>query len=279
MVSTRNHPKNFPPPALGASPTKSHASMSPTSSPTDDGSANGQLRNRSQNQSAPRPSSSSGSSKYWSHTPTRLTLIWLGVAIPLVIWDTFYILLRPWTMPGGWMHEPIWKPYALYTTVDYVYGWPAFNANDGFPSAQGALNALETAAYVWYVWMVWRYGVDEGRPKARGNGVTAAAKGSKFFLFEKRRIEGLHGAQMVLVLCVASWVTLSKTVLYWLIEYFNGYAHIGHNSLWTLFSLWIVPNGLWLVFPAVIIYSTSKDILRGLCMAAGVPGPSKPALL
>jgi hypothetical protein len=42
-------------------------------------------------------------------------------------------------MPGGKFHSPIWTPYALYGTVDYMYGWPAWNAGIGFTAAQGSL--------------------------------------------------------------------------------------------------------------------------------------------
>jgi hypothetical protein len=37
--------------------------------------------------------------------------------------------------------------------------------------------------------------------------------------------------------------TLSKTVLYWLQEYFCGYCAVGHNDFQTLLWLWIIPNG------------------------------------
>lgn len=38
----------------------------------------------------------------------------------------------------------------------------------------------------------------------------------------------------------AALMTLSKTILYWLIEPFSGYQHIGHNSTKDLLFLWIV---------------------------------------
>ena len=60
-------------------------------------------------------------SKTWSHTPSNLTLIWLAISLPLVIWDTGYTLLRPHSMPGGSLHWPLWKPYDLYGRVDHVY--------------------------------------------------------------------------------------------------------------------------------------------------------------
>lgn len=111
------------------------------------------------------------------------------------------------------MHRPLWIPYALYTEVDYVYGWPAFNTQDGWPSAQGFLNALETAAYIWYMWMLWRWGVEE-KGKSKGRGRKSKTEEAAVWMWERRRVEGLHGAQMVLVLSVTSWITVSKTVLY-----------------------------------------------------------------
>ena len=38
-------------------------------------------------------------------------------------------------------------------------------------------------------------------------------------------------------------MTLSKTVLYLLVEAFCGQCSTGHNDLSTLFWLWVVPNG------------------------------------
>lgn len=38
----------------------------------------------------------------------------------------------------------------------------------------------------------------------------------------------------------AALMTCSKTVLYWLVEPFSGYQHIGHNSTRDLILLWIV---------------------------------------
>ena len=38
-------------------------------------------------------------------------------------------------------------------------------------------------------------------------------------------------------------MTLSKTVLYWLQEYYCGGCAVGHNDFTTLFFYWIIPNG------------------------------------
>ena len=38
-------------------------------------------------------------------------------------------------------------------------------------------------------------------------------------------------------------MSFSKTVLYWAQEYYCGYCAVGHNDPWTLFTLWVIPNG------------------------------------
>lgn len=130
----------------------------------------------------------------WSHSPDAPTLLWLTVSLPLVIWDTIYVLGRPHTMENGWLHWPLWAPYKLYGEVDHVYGWKAFHAKSGFTSAQGALNAVETVMYFFYVWAILSKAVN-------------VAGG-------KKAITGRCGAQAVLIGFSAAVMTLSKTVLY-----------------------------------------------------------------
>ncbi|KAH9903610.1 hypothetical protein F4778DRAFT_734800 [Xylariomycetidae sp. FL2044] len=196
------------------------------------------------------PSPSSSPHLLWSHTPTRLTLLWFAISLPLVIWDTGYVLLRPLTMEGGSLHWPLWVPYRLYGEVDHVYGWKAFNAGSGFTSAQGFLNAVETAMYLFYVAVYFRDGV--------ARAPSAAA----------RTLSGKPAALAVLVAFSAAVMTVSKTALYWLQEYFSGYDNIGHNSMQDLIILWIIPNGPWLVLPTYMIYVMGGEIVEGLSRAA-----------
>lgn len=133
----------------------------------------------------------------WAHAPSQATLLWLAVSLPLVVWDSIYVLCRPLTMPGGSMHWPFWAPYELYGRVDYVYGWPAFEARNGFTSAQGSLNVIETAMYLAYLYIYYA----EGRPVG---GVAGA----------KRVLAGRPAGFAVLLAFSAAVMTLSKTVLY-----------------------------------------------------------------
>ncbi|KAK0510087.1 hypothetical protein JMJ35_007481 [Cladonia borealis] len=220
MVSTRAHKSEFPPP--DATPSKAL-----TRSP----------RSRSK----------------WQHVPSPIALLWLLVSLPLVIWDTGYVLLRPHSMPGGWAHAPIWKPYELYGKVDYMYGWKAYNERNGFTAAQGALNMVETVGYLGYLWVVWDYGEGEKRAVGGGWGGVACLVG--------------------FALCV---MTVSKTVLYWLNEYYSGFENIGHNDPMSLIFLWLIPNGAWLVLPSYMGYLLARDILHGLAIASG-DASSKPA--
>ncbi|KAL7792459.1 hypothetical protein V8C37DRAFT_380376 [Trichoderma ceciliae] len=191
-----------------------------------------------------KSSTSSRSLKGFAHAPTTATLAWLAISLPLVIWDTGYVLLRPHSMPGGSLHWPVWVPYKLYGEVDHIYGFKAFHAGNGFTSAQGLLNAVETLMYVWYLW-VWHF-----------QGVVSA-EGVKV-------VGGRAGARAALIGFSAAVMTFSKTFLYWANEYYSGFDNIGHNPLMDLIFLWIIPNGAWLVGSAYMIGSIGSDLVSGL---------------
>ena len=178
MVSTRNHPRNFPPPAL--SPSKAPGSKH----------------------------SSSSSSQGWKHSPSNITLVWLMFSLPLVIWDVGYVFMRPHSMPGGSVHW-IWAPYAYYCTVDHVYGWPAYHAKNGFTAAQSALNAMETALYICYLWMVYTQGTPS-ETKGRG----APDPSLVGWLGRSVSVGGRVGGEAALIGLSAAVMTCSKTMLF-----------------------------------------------------------------
>lgn len=159
-------------------------------------------------------------------------------------------------MPGHKLHSPVWTPYALYGTIDYIYGWPAFNARNGFTVAQTVLNLVESAAYLYYLFIIYKYGATMttgGRGKQR-----KTRKGLLWMLKGDKVVSGRTGATALLVAYSASVMTSSKTVLYCesnsvrqskatnelsgLNEAFSGFANIGHNDALTLITLWIIPK-------------------------------------
>ncbi|KAI0405384.1 hypothetical protein F4802DRAFT_180337 [Xylaria palmicola] len=192
--------------------------------------------------------SSSAAATTYTHAPSAFTLFWLAISLPLVAWDCGYVLLRPRTMAGGDLHWPLWAPYALYGEVDHVYGWKAFNANSGFTGAQGFLNVVETLMYVYYALVYYQNATSVGGKKV---------------------VVGREAATAVLVAFSAAVMTLSKTVLYWLCEYYSGFDNIGHNSLPDLILLWIIPNGAWLIGPTFMIYELGSEMVNNLAAGAG----------
>ncbi|EAW08159.1 uncharacterized protein ACLA_028840 [Aspergillus clavatus NRRL 1] len=235
MVSTRHHPRDFPSPPRARSKSPGL-------------SVNGTAVRR------------------WVHTPSTTITLWLLVSVPLVVWDSGYVLLRPHSMPGNKLHSPIWTPYALYGSIDYIYGWPSFDAGNGFTAAQTVLNLVETAAYLYYLFIIYKYGIST-TPTGRGS-QHKTHKGFLWMLTGGKVVSGRTGAIALLVAYSASIMTLSKTILYWLNELFSGFANIGHNDALTLITMWIIPNGLWIVFPSYNIYILGQEILAALESAA-----------
>lgn len=223
MVSTRSHPSIFPQQA--SSPTKAlpRSTRSTTADPSSPPPSS------SPTQSDPRSVLEHRTSKptTWKHTPSNLVLIWLLISLPLVFWDTGYVLMRPHTMPGGSLHSPIWTPYALYGTVDYIYGFPAWNARNGFTSAQGTLNVVESAGYILYLWIVWKYGREERSVEGRG----APSLKTVGWIGAARSVGGKEAGIAAFVGFTMAAMTVSKTVLYG--EYHH-FALEFDSSLWKI---------------------------------------------
>ncbi|KAF3044212.1 hypothetical protein E8E11_008606 [Didymella keratinophila] len=294
MVATRQHPRgDFP--AVEPSPTKrpsrtSTASPAPTSpttttraaaadvSPTAktvarraaaaaeratkvvDSNASSALR------AVAPPSPAEVGEGTWCHTASNVTILWLIVSLPLVLWDSLYILLRPHTMAGGALQWPLWKPYEIYAAIDYVYGWPGWESNDGFGGAQGALNAVETVLYGLYVMIIYYHSV----PAPAGTGLDVKSEGLGAWLAGGRKVPGRNGNRALLIGFTAAVMTLSKTVLYYFNEYFSGFKSVGHNDWFTIFLFYGVMNGLWVIFPAYMTVVFGSDILQALDDAAEV---------
>ncbi|KAI9679762.1 MAG: hypothetical protein M1817_004776 [Caeruleum heppii] len=264
MVSTRHHPRDFPPPSTPS-----------PSTPSKNTHSNNTTTNRSSARSSRRRSSSAA----WSHTPSHLTLIWLLFSVPLVLWDTAYVFLRPHSMTHGALHWPLFVPYKLYATVDYIYGLPAWEEGNGFTMAQAVVNLLESSVYAAYLWIVWRAGresakVGRGAPGRElvtriGGGETAG------WLRAAREVTGRDAAWACVLGFGGSLATVCKTVLYALNECFSSFHNIGHNSWTRIIFLWVIPNGLWLILPTFILTLFTAEIVEGLEMATeGARGTS-----
>jgi hypothetical protein len=145
----------------------------------------------------------------WCHTTSNLTVLWLCISIPLVLWDSLYILLRPHTFEGGALQWPIWKPYELYASIDKVYSRSAWDANEGFGGAQGVLNAVELVMYGLYAMILYNHGVKA----PSGTGLQAGQGVSEWFAGGVK-VKGKVGNRALIIGFSAAVMTLSKTVLY-----------------------------------------------------------------
>lgn len=164
-------------------------------------------------------------------THTWVTL-WFVLTAPVIFWDVGYCFMRPRSMLGGDLHW-IWKPYEIYQNVDFVYGIKALEENSGFTNAQSFLNIVETLMNLAYVYLA--------------------------------HVSGWSPAPLIGF--AAATMTLSKTVLYWLQEYYCGFCAIGHNTMSDLVVYWIIPNGLWIVIPSLIVLRLGKDLAASLHIA------------
>jgi len=209
------------------------------------------------------PSSSEIHEPGWCHTVSNITIAWLSVSMPLVFWDTLYILLRPHTMKGGALQWPIWKPYEIYAAIDLVYGQPGWDNKDGFGGAQGVLNAVELVLYALYALTIYNHSL----PAPAGTGIQVR-KGVSAWLSGGRKVRGNSGNRALIIGFAAAVMTLSKTVLYYFNEYFSGFANVGHNDWATLLWFYGIMNGLWIAFPAYMTVVFGSDILKALDIAS-----------
>jgi hypothetical protein len=242
MVGTRNHPRDFVPPlespvkstrrktrstepepastTLSATlhspkphsnqptvitstmPSSSSLSTKPLSKASSMTSPSNQVR------TTPFPDSSSRrrDAPLWCHTPPPIAFPWLVLSLPLVLWDTVYIMGRPHTFAGGAIAWPLYVPYELYGRVDPVYSVDAYYNGLGWTGAQGLGNVFETLAYVAYIYIVVAYGRNEGRAEGILGSLGAVGR--------KRRVYGHWGAIASLVSYTTFMVTVAKSVLY-----------------------------------------------------------------
>ena len=152
----------------------------------------------------------------------RWVVIWFALSIPIVIWDVSFVLLRPMSMPGGSLGF-LWIPYEKYITVDLSYG----DLDNGFVRAQAIMSCIEVAI-----------------------GIAA-------LIHSARR----HLPLATLLAFCASALTCAKTMLIGMIELVTGFEHVGHNTVADVILLYAIPNGLWIVVPLLVVWTTGRRLV------------------
>ena len=146
-----------------------------------------------------------------------------------------------------------------------VYGLRAFENGEGFTNAQCASSIVILAAMADFRFAAFLNIVEN------------------FMNIAYLYLAHISGSPVAPLIGFASVVmTFSKTVLYWLQEYYCGGCSVGHNDFVTLIVYWVIPNGcvefdmhlsclltsssasLWLVVPGFIMIQLGKDISASL---------------
>ncbi|KAI6652672.1 hypothetical protein LOD99_4455 [Oopsacas minuta] len=122
--------------------------------------------------------------------------------------------------------NPIWKAsYGIYIEVDTLYD----DLNDDFIYSVALMNLVEVVLNIISL-------------------LTLCTRNYK-------------GASILAL--IASSMTLSKTMLYFMMEVVGGFKHTGHNDAITLFTFYLFPNLIWIFVPLIAIYSISLAFIDG----------------
>lgn len=158
----------------------------------------------------------------------RWATAWAVLGSMVCIWDATYVLTRPRSMAKGDLFH-IFFPYAKYITLDPLYG----NLQNAFVVAQSWMNLVEIFLTLLAVFL--------------------------YHLAGRRNLG-------CLVLLVASVMTWSKTVLYFVHDHFERPLHPQKTSIeiaaWEYLFMFIIPSLVWVVFPFACMYSIARQILN-----------------
>jgi hypothetical protein len=153
----------------------------------------------------------------------RWIVVWLVVSTPVTLWDASFLLARPASFPDGDLGF-LWSiAYTTYLEVDHSYA----DLSLGFPKAVAVMSCVEAVIV--------------------GAGLAADGKG--------------RHALAHLLLTVVTSLTAAKTATFLMVEGLGGFSHTGHNAAGAFWSLWAIPNGIWLVVPTLAAVTLGRRLL------------------
>ncbi|KIM39356.1 hypothetical protein M413DRAFT_29514 [Hebeloma cylindrosporum] len=155
--------------------------------------------------------------------------LWFLVTAPIILWDASYVLMRPRSMEGGDLRW-FWSGFDRYERIDTVYSVKGYHEKAGFAPAAAISNLVETSLNLAYVYTVH---------------------------LSPNNIAPLFGF-------AGAGVTLSKTTIWVLQEYFCGRCSSKNIDPAEILKFWIAPNVLWFSFCALIVIRLGTDITQAL---------------
>ena len=158
----------------------------------------------------------------------RWATAWAIIGSFVCLWDATYIVTRPRSMEKGDLFH-IFFPYVKYVTLDPLYG----NLQNAFVIAQSWMNYVEVSLTL-----------------------------SSVFLYHAAGQRNLS----CFILLVASVMTWSKTVLYFVHDYFERSLHPQDLSIqipiWEYLFLFIIPSSIWLLLPFSCMWSIGQQTIN-----------------
>jgi hypothetical protein len=152
----------------------------------------------------------------------RWIIIWLIISMMIILWDSGFLFTRPDSFPGGSLAW-LWVPYAKYITIDTGYA----DLDNDFLVAQQIMSLIEIIIDI--VALYFNY---------------------------KRKI-----SLAILLIFSTLLLTGFKTILVFLLEAVSGFKHVGHNAVYDLIFLYILPNSLWLIFPFAGVFVLGRYLI------------------
>ncbi|CAG5117263.1 unnamed protein product [Candidula unifasciata] len=149
-------------------------------------------------------------------------LIWFYITAIICTWDATFIMMRPYSLPGGSLAS-LWYLYKYYVTVDQRY----MDTSDAFVFAQSLLNYVEVVFNIITIYMHYR--------------------------------SSRHTPTLAFTVSV---MTMWKTVLYFLMfsELCTGGQYRTGNTFLQELFLVVIPNIIWIVVPLCVMYSLWKQL-------------------
>ncbi|XP_014780534.1 uncharacterized protein LOC106876485 [Octopus bimaculoides] len=140
---------------------------------------------------------------------------WFVLTAAICTWDASFIMLRPLSFPEGPLSQ-FWYPYKYYINLDKRYG----NMEDSYVYTQSLMNYAEVILNLYTCYL--------------------------------DKIRSRHTIPLAFTVTV---MTFWKTVLYFLMfaEPCGDTSYRTGNSPLSEFFLVIIPNGVWLVLPLLVL--------------------------
>ena len=153
---------------------------------------------------------------------------WLALSTVVVVWDALFVLCRPASFPGGeWGF--IWSfAYTIYMAVDLSYA----DVTNRVIEAMAIMSLIE-----------------------------ACIVGVALRLDSRGRSKTAH-----LLALLAAALTGAKTMLFFLVEGMYDWHSIAHNDVFSMLAFYIIPNGIWVVVPTVVVFVLARRILEPVAL-------------